>query len=152
MIRVTVDAFSGLPNPSWVLTGEAASAVVRQLSAAPEAAAAPDTGYGGLGFRGVIVEFESDTVAERYGVPPSFRLAGGASRNESKGIELAEQLIRTLPSGGPAPHLAEGVHRFDKGLADALVTLMAAAPLLAEVTTEDKAGPEAAPKRQRRKP
>lgn len=71
-MEVTLDVFSGRPNPTWVLSDEQARELIDR--AAGRALAAPDSGPGLLGFRGYIVTAVSDDAAERAGLPASFRL------------------------------------------------------------------------------
>jgi hypothetical protein len=108
MIKVTADIFSGRPNPEWIVTGSEAEAALRNLSQKSAAAAALDSGFQGLGNRGLIVELLADNAQSEYGLPSTFRLAGGGSTGESHAREVAEQLIAamTLPGAGQHPAVA----------------------------------------------
>ena len=108
MIKVTADIFSGRPNPEWVVSGAEAEAALRSLSQKPAAAAAFDSGFQGLGSRGLIVEMLNDHAHSDYGLPVTFRLAGGGSHEESHAREAAERLIATLtqPAAGRHPAVA----------------------------------------------
>jgi hypothetical protein len=106
MIKVTADIFSGRPNPEWVVSGAEAEAALRSLSQTPNAAAALDSGFQGLGSRGLIVEILDDHTQSEYGLPSTFRLAGGGSREESHAREAAERLIATLTQQGAGEHPA----------------------------------------------
>jgi hypothetical protein len=108
MIKVTADIFSGRPNPEWVITGDAAEAVLRSLSQKSAAAAALNLGFQGLGNRGLIVELLEDKASSEYGLPSTFRLAAGGSTAESHAREAAEQLVAalTLPGAGQHPAVA----------------------------------------------
>ncbi len=55
-MRVELDIYSGRPNPSWVLTAEEATELLRRLQALPES----DSGSvrEGLGYRGLVVTGE----------------------------------------------------------------------------------------------
>ena len=72
---VTLDVFSGRPNPSWQL----ADADVRQLiermanRSVPSAEAGEDAG---LGYRGLIVSAVHDDQVPSN-LPPSFRIGNG---------------------------------------------------------------------------
>lgn len=111
MVRVTLDIFSGRPNPSWVLDEREAREVLRQVAAHREAATPADQDRGVLGFRGLIIESDEGSVAAGHDLPASFRIASGQSGNEGKGLELAERLISTMgrpfPATGAPSH--EGV-------------------------------------------
>ena len=104
MIKVTADIFSGRPNPEWVVSGAEAEAVLRSLSEKRAAAAALDSGFQGLGSRGLIVEILDDHMHAQYGVPHTFRLAGGGSPEESHAREAAERLIAALTKKGAGDH------------------------------------------------
>jgi hypothetical protein len=103
MIKVTADIFSGRPNPEWVVTGTEADAALRSLSQT-SAAAAFDSGFQGLGHRGLVVELLDDHTSSEYGLPSTFRLAGGGSTAESHARETAERLIAAMALPGAADH------------------------------------------------
>ena len=104
MIKVTADIFSGRPNPEWVVSGTEAEAALRSLSQKTAAAATLDSGFQGLGSRGLIVEVLDDHSHSEYGLPSTFRLAGGGSKEESHARETAERLIATLTQRGAGEH------------------------------------------------
>lgn len=104
MIKVTADIFSGRPNPEWVVSGAEAEAALRSLSQKTAAAATLDSGFQGLGSRGLIVEILDDHSHSEYGLPSTFRLAGGGSHEESHAREAAERLIATLTQQGAGQH------------------------------------------------
>jgi hypothetical protein len=106
MIKVTADIFSGRPNPEWFVSGPEAQAVLRGLSQKSTAAAALDSGFQGLGNRGLIVEVLDDHTNSEYGLPSTFRLAGGGSTGESHAREAAERLIAAMTLPGAGQHAA----------------------------------------------
>lgn len=106
MIKVTADIFSGRPNPEWVVAGTEAETALRSLSQKSSAAAPPDSGFQGLGNRGLIVELLDDNAHSEYGLPSTFRLAGGGSTGESHGREVAEQLVAAMTLSGAGEHAA----------------------------------------------
>jgi hypothetical protein len=108
MVRVTLDIFSGRPNPSWVLNEREAREVLRQVAAHREAATPADQDRGVLGFRGLIIESDEGSAAAGHDLPASFRIASGQSGNEGKGLELAERLISTM--GRPFPATGTPAH------------------------------------------
>jgi hypothetical protein len=52
--EVELDLFSGMPNPTWVLTNAEADSFVKQLAALPRTSARELSGN--LGYRGFIVQ------------------------------------------------------------------------------------------------
>lgn len=101
MVRVTLDIFSGRPNPSWVLDEREAREVLRQVAATRELATPADQDRGVLGFRGLILESDEGSAAAGLDLPASFRIASGQSGAEARGLELAERLISRM--GRPFP-------------------------------------------------
>lgn len=98
MIKVTIDVFSGRPNPAYLLDGDDADSILRDASRRRTAVVGDDEGFTGLGFRGVIVESFSDDTDERFGLPATFKLGSGAASDEDRSLELAERLIRLAPT------------------------------------------------------
>jgi hypothetical protein len=76
---VTLDIFSGLPNPSWTLSPKDAKELVARL--AGKAMMPVDAGPTNLGFRGYIVAAQSDDEAQAAGLPDVFRVGGGTSQH-----------------------------------------------------------------------
>ncbi len=97
MLRITIDAFSGVPNPETFVSGQEETELLKEIARERKIVTTLDAGEQGLGFRGVIIEAMDDDTVHRYGLPHAFRIASGASTNEKKAQELAERLIR---SGG----------------------------------------------------
>jgi hypothetical protein len=106
MIKVTADIFSGRPNPEWLVTGKEAEAALRSLSGKRSATAALDSGFQGLGNRGLIVEMLDEHTHSDFGLPATFRLAGGGSADESHARETAERLVAALTLPGAGEHAA----------------------------------------------
>src|SRR5262249_40061656 len=96
MFQITLDIFSGRQNPSALIDAQEARELVAELSRNRSILTSLDAGYQGLGFRGIIIEPTDDTVTHRYNLPPIFKIAGGASANETKAQEIAERLIRSV--------------------------------------------------------
>jgi hypothetical protein len=69
---VTLDIFSGMPNPSWALSAKDARDLVSRL--AGKAMTAPDAMESKLGYRGVIIAARSDAEATKAGLPHAFRI------------------------------------------------------------------------------
>ncbi len=104
MVRVTIDIYSGRPNPSFLLDEKEAKEILRQLSAEPDAVTPDDVTTGILGFRGMILELEDDQ-ASGLSLPRRLRIGGGVSKKEGKGLELAQRLLERAGKLTPA---AEG--------------------------------------------
>ncbi|MEB3180334.1 MAG: hypothetical protein VKL59_15055 [Nostocaceae cyanobacterium] len=99
MLKVTADIFSGRENPSWILDENQAKDIIKQIANNRGVVADSNSGFQGLGFRGMSLEFLSDEIHSQYNLPANFTIANGASMLESKGLEIAEQLISTMSSG-----------------------------------------------------
>jgi hypothetical protein len=106
MFQITLDVFSGRPNPSAFIDGQEARDLAAELSRNRSSWTEVGAGYQGLGFRGVIVEPTNDTVAHSYDLPPRFKVAGGSSANETKAQELAERLVRSVTKSGSRDAIA----------------------------------------------
>src|SRR5437764_133245 len=75
-MQVTLDVYSGLPNPSWTLSEKEAKELISRL--AGKAVASVDAVEGKLGFRGYILSASSDESMADVGLPDTFRLPAGA--------------------------------------------------------------------------
>src|ERR1700756_1299178 len=95
MFSVTVDAFSGRPNPTYVIGDDESREFLRDL---PQAAISDTaTRFDGLGFRGVVVEARTDDMTDaRVDLPPRFVVGGGTAVDEDAASEFVERLIRGL--------------------------------------------------------
>jgi hypothetical protein len=61
-VEVELDIFSGMPNPTWVLTKEEADSFLKQIAAAPRTS--PRELAGNLGYRGFIVRVDRGAGTE----------------------------------------------------------------------------------------
>lgn len=103
---VTLDVFSGRPNPSWLLTDADARQLVDRF--ASRATAAEDATDGALGFRGFVVSGVGDDAPAGTGLPSSFRVGAVAPADyvapETQGAPLAleetDEAVRWLLSTG----------------------------------------------------
>ena len=111
MVRVTIDIFSGRPNPVWILDEPLAREVLRQISAEPGVISPADQDRGVLGFRGLLLEIEGEDQ-----LPWKIRLAGGFSKQESRGLEIAERLIASLGKATVLPAHGEADRKAFEGL------------------------------------
>lgn len=96
MIKVTIDLYSGRPNPEYTLPENAAEKILKEVALNKGAITEIKTELIQLGFRGIQLAFESDYLPGFYGLPASFSIANGASILESKGREIAETLLNYL--------------------------------------------------------
>ncbi len=96
MLRATIDIFSGRPNPSFIVTGQDADELLKEIARNRGALTDRDAGYTGLGYRGVVIEPLSDELATALSLPTEFKVGGGDSVNDSKSFELAERIIRSM--------------------------------------------------------
>lgn len=73
---ITLDIFSGRPNPSWSLSESDANQLINRVAgrAMPEAMAVDNV----LGYRGMIAVSSSDELLPE-GLPASFRIGGGSA-------------------------------------------------------------------------
>ncbi len=101
MIRVTIDAFSGKPNPMCLLDGAKAKDILRRIQKDPSLATRASTHHDRLGFRGIIVESLSSEPAFGPGLPHRLRIAGGSSSDEPGARALATQIIDLMSSVEP---------------------------------------------------
>jgi hypothetical protein len=68
-----------------------------------------DEGYGGLGYRGLIVEVLSDNIAGQYNLPATFRMA---HNSQAKGLEIADRIFSSMQE---AQALDENLRQFAIG-------------------------------------
>ncbi len=95
MLRIEFDIFSGRPNPSWVLEGDAARAVLDRISDLP-ALAADAAPLPRLGFRGIKLRLAEPLARERD-LPTKFRIASGPEADERSvalALALVDELVR----------------------------------------------------------
>ena len=97
MFRVTVDIFSGRPNPSWMVIDQAEGAgFLKAIAEVPELISKPDSGFGGLGYRGMTIELFGDEDASDLKLPATFGFANMAGRNLRRAGEIAASLIENM--------------------------------------------------------
>jgi hypothetical protein len=102
MTKVTLDIFSGLPNPVWELDEESAQAIFKELRSNERLVIDVNKGFQGLGYRGFIIEFESSEIAKKYQLPQVFRVLKSDYFNEEK----AREIIKRWLEGGGLPSQA----------------------------------------------
>jgi len=92
MVKVTLDIFSGMPNPSWILSEKDTKELVNRF--AGKAMPSIDAVEGILGYHSFIIESESDDDTMVRKLPGAFRVGG----------TLPEKFI--APEGVALPSLA----------------------------------------------
>jgi hypothetical protein len=150
MLRVTVDIFSGRPNPTWVIDDDGeVQAVLREIATSPEAIsqAAPDIEM--LGYRGVSLELLTDDLEKEYDLPARFVIANGTSGDESKGREVATRLVENMLKFSPQDETVATLTPQDEGLRRLILdelasfpTAMAKAPSAIYLSEPDSLKPE----------
>jgi hypothetical protein len=91
MIKVTVDLFSGRPNPTWIINDKGGDELLKKIAKNPQVMSKPDSGYDGLGFRGITIELLGD---EKEGKMPSvFTIANGISKDQKTSIQVAREIV-----------------------------------------------------------
>lgn len=96
MLRVTVDMFSGRPNPSWDVPAAAAAEILTAI-AANRGMISTGSGPSILGFRGLILTLSDDVTASTYGLPKAFRLGDGLAQDVSASSSMAAMLLNAAP-------------------------------------------------------
>jgi len=139
MLRVTLDIFSGRPNPSWILTETEAREVFQDIAKNRGVVAKVDSGYQGLGYRGIILESLTDHVGSQYGLPSVFEIANGASLHESKAHEIAERLISRMHSANITARGGVEPMDFDENLQRQLLNHLGSFPRLQIPSQQDVA-------------
>ena len=117
-MKITIDIYSGRPNPSWLLVGDNLESLRVEITRAINAAA-PKTGPVRLGFRGVILEATGEEEDLRLG----FRgrkviLVDPRGPIEESEVALAKTLLGTAGSaltGEMAEVIADQIDRFFRG-------------------------------------
>ncbi len=88
MVKVTLDIFSGMPNPSWVLSEKDTKELINRFAgkAMPSIDAVEDV----LGFRSYVIEAESDDEEMIRKLPSAFRVGGSLPQKyvTAEGIAL----------------------------------------------------------------
>jgi hypothetical protein len=114
-VRIMFDMYSGRPNPTITLIGGNSRTFLRAVALNRSMVAALSANPGRLGYRGTVVSILAPELAQEFGLPPVFILAGGGSQNEQRGTELVISLLEgnfsprdARPLGGETPE----VHRY----------------------------------------
>ncbi|HEU0054165.1 MAG TPA: hypothetical protein VFQ39_13355, partial [Longimicrobium sp.] len=108
MARITLDIFSGRPNPTWEVDDQTAEQVLRDAANQRELVSDSDE-EGRLGFRGLLVDAEGHRALSHHGLPGRFRLSG----EDPRGAELALRLLERLGKPIEASDLPPGLARLE---------------------------------------
>ncbi len=87
-VWVELDAFSGLPNPTWNLSQSQCTEIEQQIDRLPETTKESLPSEPGLGYRGVIIHYEN-----QQGVRESMRIYRGAVRSERLQLRDPDRLL-----------------------------------------------------------
>lgn len=107
---VTLDIFSGRPNPRWFLDDAATAELRDRIYSKPSAISAAPPGTGALGYRGLEVRFDKEgaPIFIKGGVVETF--AGSPNLTDSN-REIERFLIGTMPEGNtPGLGMTGDVH------------------------------------------
>lgn len=97
-LEIELDAFSGRPNPTWVASTESSRAMLRALSALPEAPGRPEPEH--LGYRGFILRQQGLHARVYDGHVTVVR--NGATRTFVDSAGLEQQLVADAGQRGLA--------------------------------------------------
>ncbi len=128
MLRVTADIFSGRPNPSWIVDENEAKAVLKEIANNRGVVADAESVPQGLGYRGLTLELLTDDVTETSNLPSVLQIANGSSLYESKGLEIAERLIRGMSSAARTSSFLETSADLDENLQTLILDQLGTVP------------------------
>lgn len=124
-MQVTLDVFSGRPNPSWKLSGNDLSRLINGL--AGKAVPSPEPGKGGLGYRGFIIAVLDDATATATKLPATFRVGGDVypgpvaaqptalpALSPQESDQIALWLLSTVPQGTVSEEVLRHAHNVIK--------------------------------------
>jgi hypothetical protein len=94
MLRVTVDVFSGRPNPQWIVAFDDSRTLLQSIANTPEVIEHADAATLGLGYRGLKIELLSDDLYREMRLPDSFRVVGKTPR----GSEVVDRILHSAIS------------------------------------------------------
>lgn len=100
-IRITIDVFSGRPNPTFELAGDETGELLERLRPTgeriEEKRSLPNFR---LGYRGIIIEHTEDRLE---GLPGRVRVAGGAAFSKGRGFPIADPDFEEFVCGSTGP-------------------------------------------------
>ena len=95
MLKITVDLFSGRPNPSWIIDDHRGKEILDQISKNRDIISKIDKGYDGLGYRGIQIELMGDESIK--GIPTQFAIANGILKNQKESLNIARGIVYQMP-------------------------------------------------------
>ncbi len=93
MFKVTVDIFSGRPNPEFLVGGDEAKELLQEIGRSQVAIGGLADGFQGLGYRGLVIEAQGDDFAEKHGLPAAFRIGHSGA---GKGAEIVDRILGSM--------------------------------------------------------
>lgn len=91
MYSVELDIFSGLPNPSWVLSDEEEKELIDRVMADPSQAMPVSATTGELGYRGYVISAFNDVEeGQKLKLPTQFRIGGLFDKDKAASLWLLE--------------------------------------------------------------
>ena len=122
MLRIEIDMFSGRPNPVWYITdSKKTDRLISRAAESKGVIAKPGTGFNGLGFREMRVNFLDDDAPRKKGVPAQFALASTASEDFKASGMLAQDLIEEMPLKSRVQLMEHAVTPLDAKLRDMIL-------------------------------
>ena len=91
MFKVTVDLFSGRPNPSWIVNDSRGDEMIKKIAGEKQVISKLSDGYDGLGFRGIKIEILDDEKGDK--LRSSFTIANGVAKDQKTSILLARTIV-----------------------------------------------------------
>src|SRR3954470_21912982 len=102
MLRITLDIYSGRPNPVVEIADEAeVRAVLREVQQVPSVADDGEVTRAALGFRGLRLEALGDDVVLAPDAGSGLYLPARALTAGDRGAEVAERLLSLMERGEP---------------------------------------------------
>jgi hypothetical protein len=96
MLRVTVDIFSGRPNPTWIITDDNEVNWIRKgIAERRGAISKAGQGFQGLGYRGIHISLLGDDD-EELKLPAEFVIANDATRSSRQLHDIARRIIEGM--------------------------------------------------------
>ena len=92
MLKITVDVFSGRPNPTWIMNDKRGDELLKKISRKKQIISRSDKGYNGLGFRGIKLELLGDETSSNK-LPSTFKIADGLAKDQKASIDLAREIV-----------------------------------------------------------
>jgi hypothetical protein len=92
MLKITVDVFSGRPNPTWIMDDKRGDDLLKKISRKKQIISRSGKGYNGLGFRGIKLELLGDEPSSNK-LPSTFKIADGLAKDQKASIDLAREIV-----------------------------------------------------------